>query len=773
MKTIIRIAKTELSMMFYSPIAWLLSIVFLFQCALTYTKLIDPWLIRQELGGVYLKGMKYLTSYIFATFPDGFFLDVFKKVYLYLPLLTMGLISRELSSGTIKLLFSSPVKLREIVYGKFLAMAMYSLVMVLIAGVFVIYGLFNIRTVDYGMLLSGLFGLFLLLSAYSAIGLFMSSLTSYQVVAGVSTLVMFAVLSYIGLVWQDIDFVRDLTYFLSISGRAEKMVAGLVTTRDVLYFLIIIFLFLSLTLYKLKGGRESTPGFVKAGRYTAIVICAVLLGYVTSRPGLIGYLDTTADKLRTLTPNSQRIIKEMGNEPLEVTTYVNLLDRYYWNGSPSERNNDLDRWERYVRFKPDIKFKYVYYYDSAYSNSGYNLASGPDSGKTADEIAKKYAKSWKVDLREFKTPSEIRKQIDLIPELNRYVMQLKYKDKTTFLRLYDDMAIYPSETETSAALKRLMQAKMPKIGFLEGHLERNINKLADRDYKILTSEITFRHALINQGFDIETVNLEKREIPSDIAALVIADPKVDFDTATLHKIIKYIADGGNLLIAGEPGKQSVLNPLLQVLGVQLREGILLQQSKDFALNMSLLSATDTAAGFSKPLAYAVADSQKVCMPGATALSYNGNSPFRIQPLLLTDPQSGWLRKGKLILDSAAVTYSAANGDEKGAMPTAVSLTRNINGKEQRIIVTGDADFMSTAELGRTTVLTANFYFNTALFSWLCYKEFPIDTFRPDPKDNRLNLTDGGLTAMRIFTLGIMPGLLLISGSVLLIRRKRK
>src|SRR6267142_2181682 len=69
----------------------------------------------------------------------------------------------------------------------------------------VVFGLFNIQHADAGMLFAGLLGVYLLLCAYAAIGLFMSCLTSYQVVAALSTLVLLAALSYIGQLWQDID----------------------------------------------------------------------------------------------------------------------------------------------------------------------------------------------------------------------------------------------------------------------------------------------------------------------------------------------------------------------------------------------------------------------------------------------------------------------------------------------------------------------------------------------------------------------------------------
>src|SRR5579872_6555115 len=243
MKTTWRIAKLELNTLFYSPIAWFLSIVFLFQCGLAYIERIDHVLTNQNLGGQYLQYINFSTANVFGP-PAGMFMFILSKVYLYLPLITMGLISREVSSGTIKLLYSSPVKVSQVVYGKFVAMMGYNLLLVLILAIFGITGIINIQHADSGLIFSGLLGIYLLLCAYAAIGLFMSCLTSYQVVAAISTLVVFAMLDYVRTLWQGVDFVRNLTYFLSISGRTSHMLAGLIETKDILYFLIVVIMFL-------------------------------------------------------------------------------------------------------------------------------------------------------------------------------------------------------------------------------------------------------------------------------------------------------------------------------------------------------------------------------------------------------------------------------------------------------------------------------------------------------------------------------------------------
>ncbi len=768
MKNALNIARLELSTLFFSPIAWFLLIVFLFQCGITYTGTLDNFLIMQGMGGDNLSYLNGLTEKIFAP-PFGIFPAIASKIYLYLPLLTMGLMSREISSGTIKLLYSSPIKVREIVFGKFIAMMIYCAALAVCLSIPVFAGLSNIKLADSGLMFAGVFGLYLLLCAYSAIGLFMSCLTSYQVVAAVSTLVMLAVLNYIGTLWQDIDFVRDLTYFLSISGRTSRMTQGAISSKDVIYFVVIIYIFLALSIYKLQSGRESRSWLYKTGRYSLIIVVALVVGYFSSRPGFIAYLDTTATLRNTMTPASQQIVKKMKDGPLEVDSYINLLDQRYWNGQPSQRNADVIRWEQYIRYKHDIHFKYIYYYSIPYPNPEMFLKSYP--GLSMKKIAEQYAKSFKTGMDRF-VSGESLAGVNLAAEENRYVMHLTYNGHSTFLRLFDDPGVFPSEAETGAALKRMI-IKGPKVAFLKGQLERDQAKLGDKSYGYVSTRITFRYSLVNQGFDVDSVELRDKDLPDDVNTLVIADPRSDFDAATLMRIKNFIDKGGNLLIAGEPGKQSVLNPLLQTLGVQMMDGMIVQQSTDYAPDLAIPHMTKTAAAFSSALAAPFEDSIGVSMPSVAALSYTDKGPFTIRPLLLTDPAHSWNKRQPLNTDSSTVAYVPADGDERKALPTALGLTRTINGKEQRIVVTGDADFLSNAELGRGAPRHANFYFNTAVFGWLSGGEFPIDTSRPESKDNRLRMSNAGMNLLKALLLGILPGLLLVLGTVLLIRRKRK
>lgn len=812
MKTIIRVAKTELKLLFFSPIAWFLLIVFLIQCGVTYFNAISGFVRLQDMGEFGTRFLDTLTARVFLG-RNGLFGSVMQNLFLYIPLLTMSLISREVGSGTIKLLYSSPVSIYEIVLGKYLAMVVYSLLLVAVIGIFVVCGVFNIVHAETPMLLSSLLGFFLLLCAYAAIGIFMSSLTTYQVVAAICTFVMIGILSYIGLLWQRVAFVRELTYFLSINGRTIKMLSGLITTKDLAYFLVIVYIFLGLTIYKLKAGTESKTPMVKFGRYAAVIASGLMIGYITSIPALTGYFDVTFNKNRTITPRVQKILADLGDAPLEVTAYANLLDQNGFMGNPEYYNDNEARWELYRRFKTNIHLKTIAYYDSAYGNS---VMFNGREGQTLKEVAEQSAKMVDMKLSYYMPPEQIRKIIDLRPESNRYVMQLEWKGKKTFLRVFNDQMVWPGETEVAAALKRLQDAKVPVIGFLTGDLERDIEKMGDRDYKGLANLNSFRNSLVNQGFDVQTISLEKDEIPGNFAALVLADPRIELTPAAVSKIQQYINNGGNMFIAGEPGRQQLLNPLLAQIGVRL-DGTILQEDPDDSPEKILCTATPYSVDLYKPMEKMIADSMLLRMQGATAVNYDQASGFTVHPLQLTDAKKSWKRvkpvdpemlisgsagpvssggavvavveegRGVPHARSAAgdqpsqpgagraaagtVHFSPEDGDQKGPIATVVSMSRKINGKEQRIVVAGDADFLDNKEVmspGRS-----NFLFSTAIFSWLSNNEFPIDTSRPDAKDKRLMINSDQLEMLRLVLIWILPALIFAFAAILLIRRKRK
>ena len=120
-----------------------------------------------------------------------------------------------------------------------------------------------------------------------------------------------------------------------------------------------------------------------------------------------------------------------------------------------------------------------------------------------------------------------------------------------------------------------------------------------------------------------------------------------------------------------------------------------------------------------------------------------------------------------------VKRSVAAAGNKDTFATVIALTRQINGKEQRIIISGDADLLSNSELGRNSPEVINFNFSTALFNWLDYGQYPVDTSRPDAKDKRVTISTDYVALLKIVYIYGIPGAILIFAVIFLIRRKRK
>jgi ABC-2 type transport system permease protein len=105
----------------------------------------------------------------------------------------------------------------------------------------------------------------------------------------------------------------------------------------------------------------------------------------------------------------------------------------------------------------------------------------------------------------------------------------------------------------------------------------------------------------------------------------------------------------------------------------------------------------------------------------------------------------------------------------------LALTRKINGRDQKIIVMGDADCLSNGELmmNRKDVSSANFGFISGIFYWLTDGELPIDMRRPQAPDRSLRLGKTSWAISNIALKWMFPILLMLGGLFIWIRRKRR
>ena len=747
MKTIYQIAKTELKQLFSSPIAWLILAVFSFQAGLYFTQLFNAQVVVKEVGDSLLP----LTDKIYT----AFFKKMQEYLYLYIPLLTMGLLSRERSTGSIKLLYSSPITNTQIVLGKYLSMLIYNLMIVAILLIPVLFGSFLMPNLDYGLIFSAILGLYLLACAYSAVGLFMSSLTSYQIVAGLATLTLLSLLAMAGKMWQNVPVLRDVAYWISMKGRANNMIAGLIGSEDVLYFVLIAFFFIMLTICKLNGEREKKGFRRKALEYVGIILLTVVLGYVTILPRLRFYKDATATQKNTVAVPTIEALKAIKGD-ITMTTFVNLLDKNADYGMPDQLVNDKKRFERYTRFNKGMKFKYVYYY-------GPNV--NPDlealyPGTTDKEKMQKLCESLGLKEKMFKTAEQVESEygVDLSREGYRFVRKLSTKDgSSSWLRMFNDSWKHPQEPEIAAAIKRLTIGPC-KLGYLTGHGERSILKLGDREFFVNVSDIGTRSSWANNGFDPVVVDLAEG-IPSDIGILVIADPKQAFTPEEIALVKAYLDKGGNAMFCTENGHQQFINPITETVGVQYQPGCLLQESEEFEPDLVTAIVDSSALDLARRFRWMRRWNYRVPMGRAAAYQIDPDGGFEVINTFVSDP--------------TGVT-NEITGEEK-SYPLISQMKRMVGDKEQHIIVCAETDWLSNAEghRHRTGLNQDNGIAYDYAFSFLSEGKYPCEDGHPFDNDRTLNATNDTSVTANILFLAIIPLLMVILCIIIRTIRKRQ
>ncbi len=780
MKTIYNIAKNELRQLFFSPIAWILLVIFFVQCGAAFSSVISMLLRLKALG----LGLSAVTNQIFMDSYEGVYPSIQGYLFIYIPLITMGIMSREKTAGTEKLLLSSPVSEIKIVLGKFLSMVFYGAIMLSALLIQALFCCVVVKDIDAGPVFSGLLGIYLLLLAYSAIGIFMSSLTRYQIIAAVGTIAALFGLNYMTSVGQGVPVLRDIMYWLGISGRASTFIQGMICSEDVIYFVAVTAFFLALTIIKMMSESERCTKSAITLSYVGSFLILCCVAFFSARPALKVYLDTTRTKACTLTEESQKVMANLEG-PMTITTYVNLLGNSLYDGLPKNYTRDVERFAHYLRFKPEIKMKYVYYWHPSESNP---INSKAFQGLTDAEKAAKMAEINKVNIKRFLTPEQIvdlEEKLDLPTEDYRFIRVIEGGPygRTARLRMYEDQEKHPGEMEITAAMKTLY-ADLPKVGVVYGHGERDVFNIGDKGYFMFASSYVFRHALVNQGFDVEVISIAENDIPEDVNILLIADPQEAYSEAEIQRISDYLAKGGNAMIAGKPFAREKLNPIMDMVGVSFVDGILVQESKDYAQNLIIGDIAYDALKVSQSLIAAISKKNNIVGENAMALDVTKASEkgFEVINMVTTDSLSNdkrrvWNELQVTDFENEKAVFNPEKGEQElKSAPLAVALTRNVADKEQRIVVLGNADMIANVELmkSRSGVRASNYTLITESFRYLSQDEFPIYAPRPaGPDTDLLYLKRSARIWVKwIFNL-VIPGLIALFGIFLLIRRKSR
>jgi ABC-2 type transport system permease protein len=204
--------------------------------------------------GAIAQGALSSASGFFSWFPIVFLL--------FLPFLTMRLWAEERKLGTLELLMTFPVRIGQLIAGKFLA-AMFFLAVLLLLTLGYPLVLDHYGDLDWGPVVGAYLGALLMAGSYIAVGMFFSSLTRDQIVAGILSLFVLVALFLLG--WPGFlqlvertgapDWLVGLLGGLSPFKYFMSIARGVFDTRDLCYYAVFCGFFLHLNALVLRGRR--------------------------------------------------------------------------------------------------------------------------------------------------------------------------------------------------------------------------------------------------------------------------------------------------------------------------------------------------------------------------------------------------------------------------------------------------------------------------------------------------------------------------------------
>ncbi|MFW2372952.1 MAG: GldG family protein [Gammaproteobacteria bacterium] len=319
---------------------------------------------------------------------------------------------------------------------------------------------------------------------------------------------------------------------------------------------------------------------------------------------------------------------------------------------------------------------------------------------------------------------------------------IKYKQQTETI---DSL----SEQNISNALLRLSREHKATLYFLSGHGERKPTDISPLGYNTLSNQ------LVSQGFALKSLQLLEHSLQNIDGTLVISSPSHPLLAGEIEQITQFIDQGGNLLWLQDPGEQLGLEALAQHLKVQFIDGVVVDDDQNLR---TVLNITHPA---KLPILsyklHPITENMKyfTLFITASALYARENEEWQSTPILLTQ-DSSWSETDGFIIDAK---FDLEQGDTKGPLSIGLALQREHEGKQQRIVIIGDTDFISNNNIGQG----ANLTFTMNSLNWLTEDEALISISVKNAPDTQLNLDDSQIAIIGFGFLILLPLLLLASG----------
>lgn len=400
--------------------------------------------------------------------------------------------------------------------------------------------------------------------------------------------------------------------------------------------------------------------------FVIIFICLiVVLGYLASQYHVAK--DITQANRNILTPGSVNILKSM-KDPINITVFATNDDA---NRGDTFRKGMIDFMARYQREKKDISLKFI------------NPSLEP---KLAQE-------------------ANIKEDGEVVVEYNKRT---------------EHISPPIAEQEMTNLLVRLSRTNTRPIMFLDGHGERHLQGVKNNDLGEFGKQLELK------GFKFANPDLTiAQAVPANGAMLVIASPQVDLNPIEAKKIKDYLESGGNILWLLDDDNLRGLNEVADYLGMTVSPGIAVDlsaaQFKEDAKVAFASAYGDHPITRNFLLRTQFSEAHEIDAKASYELGWKVGRLVDVAP-------NGWLESDKIVNGGKNQKAVFDNKKDKpGPINIGVALERAYGKKGQRVVVMGNASFLSN------TFITngGNLDFGINIINWLAGDDSLI-TIQPMP-----------------------------------------
>ncbi|GIX47986.1 MAG: hypothetical protein KatS3mg131_2197 [Candidatus Tectimicrobiota bacterium] len=560
---------------------------------------------------------------------------------LALPLLSMSLWAAEQQRGTAELLLTLPLRLSELVLGKFLAaLTLYALLLCLT----LLYPLLatTFGRPDPGLVLSSYVGTLLLGAALLALGLFYSALTAQRLAAAVLSWASGLALWLAG---QAADLASGSLGFLfthlSLAYHHGTFVKGLLTTADAAFFVLLALVALVCTRQVLAARVPQAP----AGRRLRALVWrppVVLAGAVALYALAAQHpqsLDLTRAQQHRLAQHTLRRLRQ-APQPLKVIGFFHRKD--------PQRRRFLQLLGEYMTRGAALSFELV-------------------DPHRQPALAKHY---------------RVAADRTLVVVGSHRVEQVEGLDETALLR----------------AMARVLGAVPTVVYFVTGHGEASTTDEEESGYRLA------RQSLEAQHYQVRELALPAAtRVPPDATVVVVAGPRQDVSSSERSLLAAYLESGGRLLLLLDPQSAPGLASFVARYGLELGNDVILTPNALFRLLGGDYHVAVATAYADHPITRPLAETLTF-FPLARSVRLAASLPAGVTAqVLATTPPESWAETDLLALQEGRAAFDA-DRDRPGPLGLAAAATVRPTPSQPpvkrpaagRLVVVGDADFATNA-----------------------------------------------------------------------------